>query len=216
MVIFIRGQGIISTAIIRWSERKSKKSRNMIQTIAVKPWQRREIISIGYRPERARIIVPGSISFFMNWKFPGFIKSFALVDPISIFDALFLISRIERMIQSSVAISNSILCRAGRVLTDIFNGLYGTQLLLRNARMVYNTITIPKRGVPRTSNSPGPVISQSSDACRGKSRYFSVLRETVELRSTSNAKNQIILMIASGLVTIFPGFEQLKFYVVRS
>jgi hypothetical protein len=75
------------------------------------------------RPESALKIFPESISFFMNRKFPGFIKSFALVDLISSFNVLFLISRIERMIQSSVTIPHSILCSASSVFTDIFNWL---------------------------------------------------------------------------------------------
>jgi hypothetical protein len=100
-----------------------------------------------YRPERALRIVFGSISFFMNRNFPGFAQSFALLDPISIFNALFLISRRERMIQSSVAICHSNVSCPGTVFTDIFTRFWRTQLSLGNLIIIYNIITVPARGL---------------------------------------------------------------------
>jgi hypothetical protein len=141
----------------------------------------------------------------MNRKLPGFTKSIAFVDLISIFNALFLIQRIQRMIQSSVPIRDSILSRARGVFTDIFYGLEGKYVLFRNLLGSYNTITVPEKDVPKTSNYLGLVDFRCSDACRLGEWCFSFLRETVGLKLTLNAKNQIMLIITSGLVTIFPG-----------
>jgi hypothetical protein len=127
------------------------------------------------------------------------------------------------MIQSSVAIPHSIMSRASRVFTDIFNGLSGTELLLSDLVMVYNSITVPDivfQGLRILSGlsavKAAMLAIAGSGACHRRQRCFGFRRETARLRSTLNAKNQIILIIASGLVTIFPSFDQLKFYDFRS
>jgi hypothetical protein len=155
-----------------------------------------EIISIKYRPECAFIIVPGAISFFMNRKFPGFIRSHALMDEISIFDAFFLMQKIQGMTQSSMPAHLSILPRVCDVFTEKFNEIYGKHSF-SSLVMIYNTAAVSEMGVPKTCDSLRLATWQFSDAQRHTECCLGLLQKIARLWYTLHAKNQITLIVAS-------------------
>jgi hypothetical protein len=120
------------------------------------------------------------------------------------------------MNQSSVSIQHFALFQARDVFTDIFNGLCGEHLSFSDLLRISHTTTVLEIGVAQTSDSPERLGRQCSDIQHRTSECFSCLQETARVRSRLDTKDQIILIVASGLAKIFPVFDQLEFYDLRS